>query len=894
MYALDNKSGIQQMPEIPEVFSTTPLWFTEGRDGNAPSYPGAHWFNIVQAELLNILKEAGIEPDKHSLDQLAQALKILAGQVESITDLRQFEPLKDRQVAFVKGYYAGSDKGGGYFIADFADTVSADNDVTLFVTEGGKRWKRVYSALTVFDFGVRTDAVNSTAIDRLQAWHEPVLGLGKALPVNRKLVPAPHIAQVAYKYDGIEYLSRDYYESDCAAITRTGHYTAWTEHKAFVHNDTLFAPFMLAFRHNYDDLRIAWVRSFDGGLNWTTPDIVIDYHPQNPTLGWHCFSMGVVGNRLFAFVEERRVVDHQTNNCFIFSRPMTTTRTMIGGISQNGNIVTVTADNHGFFAGDKASFSHVGDRLLSGHHTIHSVIDANNFTVQVSTNKSAQYSGEWRMGVSFERNEWSKQEIGTLPDAAGIPFTHIHGFETVSATHFLAGFNNGSTVREIGYLRNEINWATGQVAVSKVLFEGVSHAGEPSIRWYNGKVYATTRNQATRKRPLFIRCDLDGSNQEQYALTNHNGMFSNIPFVIVDDVAYLFATERGENEWEAGDLTLRNARKGINRPRTFLLTIKLREFGQTNKVRTQVVYQGIHNGELGASGNGVGSAVYHDGQLIYLFGDEDARNAHSLVENASNGRNPYVDNGFPQEIFALRLKIKETTAGKPAAPLRGVDNVTLPVFKATDGMREVQSQVRFADSAFFAKLFGTAINLLLGAERAGQDFAALLTDIESNLNRLYLSSSNKASSANGALIVLHNERSNTPKIAEYYAAEHQIKGPALFNSSVTINTPPATANDNNAANTRWVNARWSGSKGEIGWSKRPDGLIEQWGRIYIGAYGTATVNLPIAFPNRFLNVVLTPDKPRNGHSVTDKTLSNFELKNTEGTECNYMWRALGD
>ncbi|MDW0617379.1 endosialidase catalytic beta-propeller domain-containing protein, partial [Mannheimia haemolytica] len=295
MYALDNKSGIPQMPKIPEVFSTSPLWFTEGRDGNTPSYPGAHWFNIVQAELLNILKAAGVEPEKHSLDQLAQALKILAGQAESIDDLRQFEPVKDRQVVFVKAYHTGSDKGGGYFVSDFADTVSADNSVTLFVTANGKRWKRVYSTLNIFDFGVKLDSVNNDAIKRLQAWQEPVLGLGNVIPASSRIVPASHISQVAYRFNGIDYLSEDYYKVDLSQITRTGYYTAWTQDKAFVHNGVMYAPFMLASRHSYDDLRIAWVRSFDNGNTWTTPEILMDYHPQNPTLGWHCFSMGVVG-----------------------------------------------------------------------------------------------------------------------------------------------------------------------------------------------------------------------------------------------------------------------------------------------------------------------------------------------------------------------------------------------------------------------------------------------------------------------------------------------------------------------------------------------------------------------------------------------------------------------
>lgn len=158
MYALDNKSGIEQMPEIPEVFSKNPLWFTEGRDGNSPSYPGAHWFNIVQAELLNMLKEAGIEPDKADVTQLAQAFRVMAGQVDSIATLREFEPVRDRQMVYVKGYYANSTKGGGYFVADLADSRTADNGGTVIVTAGGKRWKRIiHEHVSLYDFGAIGD-----------------------------------------------------------------------------------------------------------------------------------------------------------------------------------------------------------------------------------------------------------------------------------------------------------------------------------------------------------------------------------------------------------------------------------------------------------------------------------------------------------------------------------------------------------------------------------------------------------------------------------------------------------------------------------------------------------------------------------------------------------------
>ena len=77
MYALDNDSGVKTMPEIKsKKFEPSDThWFTEGGNGVAPSYPGADWFNIVQAELLNILKEAKITPDKNKLNQITEAIR---------------------------------------------------------------------------------------------------------------------------------------------------------------------------------------------------------------------------------------------------------------------------------------------------------------------------------------------------------------------------------------------------------------------------------------------------------------------------------------------------------------------------------------------------------------------------------------------------------------------------------------------------------------------------------------------------------------------------------------------------------------------------------------------------------------------------------------------------
>lgn len=77
MFYLDNNSGVPVMPAVKAQFSNDPLFFIEGGNGIAPSWPGADWFNIVQSELLNILTSAGIHPDKLDHQQLKKALNSL-------------------------------------------------------------------------------------------------------------------------------------------------------------------------------------------------------------------------------------------------------------------------------------------------------------------------------------------------------------------------------------------------------------------------------------------------------------------------------------------------------------------------------------------------------------------------------------------------------------------------------------------------------------------------------------------------------------------------------------------------------------------------------------------------------------------------------------------------
>ncbi|EBL2577003.1 tail fiber protein [Salmonella enterica] len=65
------------MPALSPAQSHTPTWFTEGDKNKGISWIGQDWLNILQAELLNILSEAGIKPDKGKLNQLTLSIKAI-------------------------------------------------------------------------------------------------------------------------------------------------------------------------------------------------------------------------------------------------------------------------------------------------------------------------------------------------------------------------------------------------------------------------------------------------------------------------------------------------------------------------------------------------------------------------------------------------------------------------------------------------------------------------------------------------------------------------------------------------------------------------------------------------------------------------------------------------
>ncbi|HGO5855300.1 TPA: phage tail protein [Mannheimia haemolytica] len=305
-----------------------------------------------------------------------------------------------------------------------------------------------------------------------------------------------------------------------------------------------------------------------------------------------------------------------------------------------------------------------------------------------------------------------------------------------------------------------------------------------------------------------------------------------------------------------------------------------------------------HAEQGGASACGQGSVVVYRNKLMFYYGSEERTGANKTGNRIANIH--CITLPLSQSATAVNFDDKVEIL-RAAEYYQTADGRMLLPHGKTVLRRERLATQKYNQAPNIADdllIVGNASSAGVTVLTDGPYSSFLSLDHENKMAGFRVDNTNGAVQilAKGEIVLLYDPATKSfyPKTkneVELGKAGNALKH--IYVQSGTIDTPEVNANDNEIVNAKWVNRQWSSSRGDIGWTKRPDGLIEQWGTIYIGANGTATVSLPIAFPSKFFNVVLTPDKPRNGYYVAAKTLNNFELKNTEGTECNYTWRAFG-
>ncbi|MEA8878356.1 hypothetical protein ACTM53_22745 [Citrobacter freundii] len=137
MFHLDNNSGVSAMPPVGAVQSSAPRWYTEGGGGTPASYPGADWYNIIQAELLNLLSAYGINPNKSDFNQLQYAIEEAISQNATANSALLTAIAALVTSANKMPYFTGKDKVAMTDLTAFARTLLGRSDAAGVLSDLG-------------------------------------------------------------------------------------------------------------------------------------------------------------------------------------------------------------------------------------------------------------------------------------------------------------------------------------------------------------------------------------------------------------------------------------------------------------------------------------------------------------------------------------------------------------------------------------------------------------------------------------------------------------------------------------------------------------------------------------------------------------------------------------
>ncbi|HEB2058167.1 TPA: phage tail protein [Escherichia coli] len=255
MFHVDNNSGVANMPALAPAQSNTTTWFTEGDGQKGISWIGQDWLNILQAELLNILAEANIQPDKAQLNQLTLSIKaiIAANAFSRKNNLKEIADAGAEAQRLARGYLGlgtlatKNSLGPGDVnalakdqnLADLENAGTARNNLDVYSrSEGDNRYlRREQHGADIPDKGAFIDNVGL---------RETVNKAANALPSDGTAVAANRLAN-AHKINGVAF-------DGTQDITITSGMTEATADGRYVRNVQLGAQ----SRHSPPGNEVSW------------------------------------------------------------------------------------------------------------------------------------------------------------------------------------------------------------------------------------------------------------------------------------------------------------------------------------------------------------------------------------------------------------------------------------------------------------------------------------------------------------------------------------------------------------------------------------------------------------------------------------------------------------
>lgn len=660
----------------------------------------------------------------------------------------------------------------------------------------GAIWRNLDDKLTevvsLKDFGAKGDGKTNDqdAVNAAMASGKRIDGAGATYKVS-SLPDMERFYNTRFVWERLAgqplyYVSKGFINGELYKITDNPYYNAWPQDKAFVYENVIYAPYMGSDRHGVSRLHVSWVKSGDDGQTWSTPEWLTDLHPDYPTVNYHCMSMGVCRNRLFAMIETRTLAKNALTNCALWDRPMSRSLHLTGGITKAANqrYATIHVPDHGLFVGDFVNFSNSAVTGVTGDMKVATVIDKDNFTVLTANQQTSDLNNagkNWHMGTSFHKSPWRKTDLGLIPRV-----TEVHSFATIDNNGFVMGYHQGDVApREVGlfYFPDAFNNPSNYVR-RQIPSEYEPDAAEPCIKYYDGVLYLITRGTRGDRLGSSLHRSRDIGQTWESLRFPHNVHHTTLPFAKVGDDLIMFGSERAENEWEAG---APDDRYKASYPRTFYARLNVNKWSADDIEWVNITDQ-IYQGDIVNSSVGVGSVVVKDSYIYYIFGGENHFNPMTYGDNKD--KDPFIGHGHPTDIYCYKMQIANDSRVSRKFTYGATPGQAIPTFMGTDGIRIIPAPLHLSGEVVAADM--TVEHLTLKASTSANIRSEMLMEGEYGFigktiptdnptaQRVIISGGESTAAATGAQITLHGAGSSTSRRAVYNANEHLFQSGAIM------------------------------------------------------------------------------------------------------------------